>query len=101
MKRYLALILILVCILPMILCGCEETKDNTTFTSGLSLIRVLREDDAGTAGSIDWIEYYYHKDTKVMYMMVHTGGTNSRTAGISPLYKADGTLMTIDEFNAE
>jgi hypothetical protein len=89
----------------MILYGCGETEDNTTLakdsTNGLSLIRVLREDDTKATGSIIQIEYYYHKDTKVVYMMVHTAGMNARTAGITPLYKADGTLMTIDEFNVE
>lgn len=75
--------------------SCNNTNESSEKTS-LDLIRIERQDDFGAEGAIDYIEYYYHRTTKVVYM--YAVNAQNSTAGLSPLYNSDGTLMTYDEF---
>ena len=45
----------------------------------------------------DGFHYYYDADTNVVYV---TMSKSSHTNGLSPVYKADGTLMTLEELLA-
>jgi hypothetical protein len=99
MKNKFLLVFVIFCIvLSISLCSCDNTDTENKNSSKLDLIRISRHDDYGAEGVIDWIEYYYHKDTGVVYMYVVNSNGNGISGGIAPLYKADGTIMTYEEF---
>lgn len=93
----LAITIGLILLLMISFSSCDDADESSEKTD-LDLIYIERQDDFGAEGAIDYIEYYYHRTTKVVYMYV-VNAQNS-TGGLSPLYNADGTLMTYDTFLA-
>lgn len=90
MKKKIALILIL-CIVATLLCGCSstsyneaKTSDTYVFSSGyFTILKEWYADDMG------YCKILYANDTHVMYFYFD----GAYTSGITPLYNADGTLQ--------
>lgn len=90
-KRVITIIFLLV--LTVSVCfftGCEAAQGSymNPYPKADCIVFTGYSDDFGTSG---YTEYYYDKDTNVMYAY-----TNSNI--VTPLYKADGTLVTYDEW---
>lgn len=51
--------------------------------------------------SSDDCTLFVHKETGVVYVMAHFGGTNTTYAGFCSMIKADGTAYTIEDYEME
>ena len=79
--------------ISMLFCLCSCVASDTT---------EYETEEIETDSIIDFIHisndgrlsFYYDRDTKVIYVIVHKGNSSGIGYAMSPLYNADGTLRT-------
>jgi hypothetical protein len=91
MKRIVALMLLMLCVINLV--GCRTTYEEAEvdgvtemFGGYFTVVKNWREFDNDYC-------LLYANDTKVMYLYVERG----YRAGITPLYNADGTLQVFED----
>ena len=87
MKKFLALLLCLICVLG--LTACRKEKGDTVFSSKYIDLEVV--EDRGNDGRI-----LVDRDTGVLYIWYTYWDKYGQT--LAPLYNADGTLKNIKDF---
>lgn len=86
MKKFVALILCLICVLS--LCACRAEGDRVTSSSEYVDLEVIEN----TGHTIIYVD----RETGVLYMWYKDYNEYGQT--MTPLYNADGTLKNIEDF---
>ena len=87
MKKFLVLVLCLICVLS--LAACKKEKGDTVFSSRYIDLEVV--EDKGSQGRI-----LVDRDTGVLYIWYTYWDKYGQT--LTPIYNADGTLKNIKDF---
>lgn len=102
MKK-LIISLLLCVILMTCLVGCESgtvTEDYDVDMNSIYPLQLVKkiEDNSMSGVAISEIYYYTDIQTQVMYMYIIDWNGNATRGGFCPLYNADGTIMTYEQF---
>lgn len=89
MKKFLSILLCLICILTLTSCSDSKT-DNAKFSSKYANFEVVEIVQNG--------KILVDKDTGVLYIYYDIDSFDENVDGISVLYNADGSLKNISDF---
>ena len=103
MKR-LVICFALVIVLSFCLMACTETSPvvdyeiDTSSEAPFQLVRKTINADYTSDDRIEEVQYYVETNTQLMYMYFIDWDANATRGGLCPLYNADGTIMTYEQF---
>lgn len=103
MKK-LVICLILIIVLPFCLTACAETSPvsdyeiDTSSEAPFQLVRKTKNADRTKDNRIEDVQYYVETRTQLMYAYFIDWDANATRGGLCPLYNADGTIMTYEQF---
>lgn len=103
MKK-LVMCLILIIVLSFCLMACDETSSvidyeiDTSSEMPFQLVRKTKNADHTSDDRIEDVQYYVETHTQLMYMYFIDWDANATRGGLCPLYNADGTIMTYEQF---
>ena len=97
-QKTLAITIALIILLPCII-ACSSDTSSTNYET------VTKKEEQEKVLPIEFIhisrngkfDFYYDRDTKVIYVTCYRGSTYGDGCAMTPLYNADGTLRTYNE----
>ena len=84
--------------------ACTETSPvvddeiDTSSEAPFQLVRKTINADYTSDDRIEEVQYYVETNTQLMYMYFIDWDANATRGGLCPLYNADGTIMTYEQF---
>ena len=94
----------LVIVLSFCLMACDKTSPvvdyeiDTSSEVPFQLVRKTKNADYTSDDRIEEVQYYVETHTQLMYMYFIDWDANASRGGLCPLYNADGTIMTYEQF---
>lgn len=89
-------------ILTLVACDSSEPvidyEIDTSLSSPFQLVREVENATHTSKKCVEDVLYYVEMNTQLMYIYIIDWDGNATRAGFCPLYNADGSIMTYEQF---
>ena len=102
MKKLIIVLFVIILIMCLVSCKNDITSTSYEIDTGsevpFQLVRKTKNADYTSNDRIESVQYYVETNTQLMYMYFIDWDGNATRGGLCPLYNADGTIMTYEQF---